>query len=81
MLGCPSKTNEDVNPTRVTDIGMNPEELKFARKECQQLLSKGLIEETILQWNCEAFFINKRLEQNRGKKRLINNYQPLNHFL
>ncbi|GJU95021.1 putative reverse transcriptase domain, viral movement protein [Tanacetum coccineum] len=32
-------------------------------------------------WACEAFYVNKRSEQVRGKLRLVINYQPLNHFL
>ena len=56
----PLKINEYVNPTRATHIGINPEELKLVQKECQQLLSKGLIEEIVSQWACKAFYVNKR---------------------
>ena len=77
----PFKKNEDINPTRATHTGMKPEELELAHKEWQQLLSEGLIEETVSQLACQAFYVNKRSEQQRGKKRLVINYQPLNHFL
>ncbi|GJS27311.1 putative reverse transcriptase domain, viral movement protein [Tanacetum coccineum] len=50
-------------------------------KECEQLVSQGIIEPTTSPWACEAFYLNKRSEQVRGKLRLVINYQPLNHFL
>ncbi|QHN88716.1 polyprotein [Arachis hypogaea] len=40
------KKNEDVNPTKATHSGMNPEDLKLARAECAALLVQGLIEPT-----------------------------------
>jgi hypothetical protein len=60
---------------------MNPEHYQLALQELQQLQSEGLIEPTTSQWACEAFYVNKRTEQIRGKLRLVINYQPLNHFL
>lgn len=41
----------------------------------------SLIEPTRSEWICEAFYVNKRLEQARGKLRLVINYKPLNSFL
>ncbi|GKD54736.1 hypothetical protein Tco_1288123 [Tanacetum coccineum] len=41
----------------------------------------SIIEPTTSLWACEAFYVNKRSEQVRGKLRLVINYQPLNHFL
>ncbi|KAK9010365.1 hypothetical protein V6N11_036876 [Hibiscus sabdariffa] len=60
---------------------MNPEHQKLAEAECNDLLQQGLIEPSDSQWACEAFYVNKRSEQARGKLRLVINYQPLNHFL
>ncbi|GJS28649.1 putative reverse transcriptase domain, viral movement protein [Tanacetum coccineum] len=45
------------------------------------MVSQGIIEPTTSPWACEAFYVNKRSEQVRGKLRLVINYQPLNHFL
>ncbi|KAK9032918.1 hypothetical protein V6N11_017960 [Hibiscus sabdariffa] len=59
-----------------------PEEhQRLAETECNELLQQGLIEPSDSQWACEAFYVNKRSEQARGKLRLVINYQPLNHFL
>ncbi|KAK8493538.1 hypothetical protein V6N12_055103 [Hibiscus sabdariffa] len=60
---------------------MNPKLQKLAEAECNELLHQGLIEPSDSQWACEAFYVNKRSEQVRGKLRLVINYQPLNHFL
>ncbi|KAK4383784.1 polyprotein [Sesamum angolense] len=50
-------------------------------EECNQLLALGLIEPTKSNWACPAFYVNKRIEQIRGKKRLVIDYKALNHFL
>ncbi|GJZ84070.1 hypothetical protein Tco_0649409 [Tanacetum coccineum] len=60
---------------------MNPDHYQFAKEECEQLVSQGIIEPTTSPWACEAFYVNKRSEQVHGKLRLVINYQPLNHFL
>lgn len=73
--------NEDINPTRASHRGMNPDHYDLAQKELAQLQQEGLIEPTTSQWACEAFYVNKRAEQVRGKLRLVINYQPFNHFL
>ncbi|WVY95147.1 hypothetical protein V8G54_034235 [Vigna mungo] len=77
----PFKLNEDVNPTKATDPGMTPSDLQLARQECQELLTQGLIEPTHSNWACQAFYVEKRSERVRGKKRLLIDYKPLNHFL
>ena len=77
----PFKLNEDVNPTKASHPGMTPDDLKLAQEECSQLLKLGLIEPTTSSWSCQAFYVNKRTEQIRGKKRLVIDYKPLNHFL
>lgn len=60
---------------------MSPTELQAAQEECQQLLTQGLIEPTKSEWACTAFYVNKRSEQVRQKKRLVIDYRPLNLFL
>jgi len=49
--------------------------------ECQKLLKLGLIEPTTSDWACQAFYVEKRSEKVRGKKRLVIDYRPLNLFL
>jgi len=73
--------NEDINPTKASHMGMNPEHLVAAHKKCSKWLQQSLIEIFNSQWAYEAFYIKKRAEQNRGKIQLIINYQPLNLFL
>ncbi|PKI76592.1 hypothetical protein CRG98_002901 [Punica granatum] len=77
----PFKKNEDINPTKASHSGMNPEHQKLATVECAELLQQDLIEPFDAPWACETFYVNKRSEQVRGKLRLVINYQPLNHFL
>ena len=72
---------EDVNPTKATHPGMSPSDLQLARQECNELLRQGLIEPTQSNWACQAFYVEKRSEKIRGKKRLVIDYKPLNHFL
>ncbi|KAH9697817.1 hypothetical protein KPL71_023772 [Citrus sinensis] len=77
----PFKLNEDLNPTKATHPGLPPSELQLAQTECAELLAQGLIEPTTSPWACQAFYVNKRAETLRGKKRLVIDYQPLNQFL
>ncbi|KAL4556459.1 hypothetical protein LXL04_039112 [Taraxacum kok-saghyz] len=77
----PFKQNEDVNPTKASHPGMNPDHYQLAVQECDDLVEQGVIESTTSPWACEAFYVNKRNKQTRGKLRLVINYQPLNHFL
>jgi hypothetical protein len=81
FIKLPFKLNEDINPTKASHSGINPEHKTLAQDECAQLQAQGLIEPTDSQWSCEAFYVNKRSEQKRGKLRLVINYQPLNNFL
>ncbi|KAH9716873.1 hypothetical protein KPL71_021611 [Citrus sinensis] len=60
---------------------MSPSDLLFAKQECSQLLQQGLIEPTDSDWACQAFYVEKRSELVRGKKRLVIDYQSLNSFL
>ncbi|XP_027158389.1 uncharacterized protein LOC113760009 [Coffea eugenioides] len=57
------KKNEDINPTKASHSGMNPNDTKLAEQECQELLKFGLIEISHSQWACQAFYVNKRSEQ------------------
>lgn len=59
---------------------MNPDHYQLALEECDQLVAQNIIEPTSSPWACEAFYVNKRSKQVRGKLRLVINYQPLNHF-
>ncbi|KAG8488426.1 hypothetical protein CXB51_016475 [Gossypium anomalum] len=81
FINLPFKKNEDINPIKASHTGMNPEHLLLAEQECKELQQQDLIEPSNSQWACEAFYVNKRSEQIRGKLRLVINYQPLNHFL
>ncbi|RDX83586.1 hypothetical protein CR513_35475, partial [Mucuna pruriens] len=81
FIRLPFKLNEDVNPTKATHPGMTPSDLLLARQECHELLRQGLIEPTQSNWACQAFYVEKRSEKLRGKKRLVIDYKPLNHFL
>jgi hypothetical protein len=81
FIKLPFKLKEDINPTNATHPGMTPNDLKPAQEECSQLFKLGLIEPTTSSWACQAFYVNKKSEQVRAKKRLVTDYKPLNHFL
>lgn len=46
--------------------GMNPEHQNPAEQECKEQQQR-LIEPSNSQWACKAFYVNKRVEQARGK--------------
>ena len=73
--------NEEVNPTKATHAGMTPYDLILAKEECAQLLAQGLIKLITSNWACQTFYVEKRSEKTRGKKRLVIDYNPLNLFL
>ncbi|XP_060960793.1 uncharacterized protein LOC133031328 [Cannabis sativa] len=81
FISLPFKLNEDINPTKASHPGMNPEHQHMASNECKELEQQGLIEATSSPWACHEFYVNNRLEQARGKQRLVINYKPLNEFL
>ena len=60
---------------------MTPSDRQTALEECQNLLKQGLIEPTNSDWACQAFYVEKRSEKVRGKKRLVIDYRSLNLFL
>ena len=62
---------EDINPTKASHLGMSLLDLLFAKQECSQLLQQVLIEPTDSDWACQAFYVEKRSELVRGKKRLV----------
>ena len=59
----PFKKNEDINLTKASHRGMNPEHLALAIQELSTLLSECLIEPTTSPWACEVFYVNKHVEQ------------------
>ena len=77
----PFKLNEGINPTKAVHPEMSPSNRTAVFEECQQLSKQGLIELTKSDWACQAFYVNKRSEQVRGKKKLVIDYRPLNQFL
>ena len=81
FIHLPFKKNEEVNPTKASHRGMNPEHLALAKQEISTLLTEGLIEPTSSPRACEAFYVNKHAEQIQEKLRLVINYQDRNHFL
>ncbi|KAH9698032.1 hypothetical protein KPL71_023850 [Citrus sinensis] len=81
FIKLPFKLNKYINPTKGIHPGMTPSDLKLAQAECSQLLAQGLIEPAYSDWACQAFYVEKRSELLRGKKRLVIDYQPLNCFL
>ena len=81
FISLPFKKNEDINPTKTSHLGMNLKHQQMAKKECEELRQQGLLEDTRSPQACHAFYVNKRIEQTKGKQRLVINYQPLNHFL
>ncbi|EOX92650.1 Polyprotein, putative [Theobroma cacao] len=48
----PFKHNEDINPTKATPSGMNPDHQNLAEQECKELLQQGLIEASNSQRAC-----------------------------
>ena len=60
---------------------MNSKHLVLAKQELSTLLTEGLIEPMTFPWACEAFYLNKHVEQIQGKLKLVINYQDLIHFL
>ena len=59
---------------------MTPFNLKLAQEECSQLFKQCLIEPTDSEWACQAFYVEKRSEIVRGKKRLVIDYQSIKLF-
>ncbi|XP_070017294.1 uncharacterized protein [Nicotiana sylvestris] len=65
FIKIPFKKNENINLTKASHSGMNPDHLQLAKKECEELLEFDLTEPSDSQWACEAFYVNKRAEQTR----------------
>ncbi|XP_075099164.1 uncharacterized protein LOC142176027 [Nicotiana tabacum] len=70
LIKLPFKKNENINPIKASHSGMNPDHFQLAKKELEELLEFDLIEPSDSQWACEAFYINKRSKQTRGKFRV-----------
>lgn len=77
----PYKDDYKGKPCKSRAIPMNVEYQKLCSEEIKNLLSKGLIRESISPWNCYGFYVNKHSEQIRGIPRLVVNYKPLNKVL
>jgi len=60
---------------------MNEELLQYFQKEIKDFLDKGLIQKSKSPWSCAAFYVNKKVELERGTPRLVINYKPLNQAL
>lgn len=54
---------------------------KECKEEIEELLKKGFIKKNSTSYSCATFYVNKRLEQIRGNKRLVINYKPLNEHV
>ena len=65
LIHLPFKKNENVNPTKASHKGMNPEHLALAKQEISTLLTEELIEPTSSPCACEAFYVNKHVQQLR----------------
>lgn len=61
-------------PIKQRATRMTPEERKLAKKETEELLKLGVIEESFSEWATPAHFVPKK----GGKKRLVFNYRALN---
>lgn len=62
-------------------IGMSPQLKEECAQEIKQLLEKKMIQPSTSMFSCAAFYVNKRAELTRGKKRLVVNYKPLNAII
>ena len=62
FVALPFKQNVDINPTKASHVGMNPEHLALTIQECIDLQQQGLIKPTDSSWACEAFYVNKKSE-------------------
>lgn len=68
-------------PTKARPIQMNAETLDFCQKEIADLLAKNIIRKSKSPWSCAAFYVMKNAELERGSRRLVINYKPLNDVL
>ena len=73
--------NEKKNHTKARPIQMNAETVKFFKKEIQDLLEKKLIRNSKFPRSCDALYVQKNAEIERGTPRLVINYKPLNKVL
>nr|DBA06665.1 TPA_asm: polyprotein [Welwitschia mirabilis virus 2] len=59
-------------------IRMSEDDNEEIRNQIQELLQKGLIEESNSQYSFGAFIVRNHSEEKRGKARMVINYKPLN---
>ena len=60
---------------------MNAETVEFCKKEIHNLIEKKLIKNSKSPWSCAAFYVQKKVEIERGTPRLVIKYKPLNKVL
>ena len=60
---------------------MNHELMDVCKAEIEDLLRKGIIRNSRSPWSCQAFYVQKNAEIERGVPRLVINYKPLNKVL
>ncbi|GKC45396.1 putative reverse transcriptase domain, viral movement protein [Tanacetum coccineum] len=56
FVSLPFKQNEDVNPTKASHPGMNPNHYQLAKEECEQLVSQGIVKPTTSPWASDDKF-------------------------
>ena len=69
------------HPQKGSHVGMPPTQKQQANEEYDQLVKQGVVSTTNSLWACKAFYVNNRVEQARGKLRLVIDYKPLNQYL
>jgi len=74
-------SNEHTIPTKARPTQMNSALLEHCKKEIQTLLDKQLIRPSKSPWSCATLYVNNATEKERGFRRLIINYKPLNKVL
>jgi hypothetical protein len=73
--------DEKTIPTKARPIQMNHKLTIHYQKEINDLLDKNIISSSKSSWSCDAFYVNKNSEIERGVPCLVINYKPLNKSL
>ena len=68
-------------PTIARPIQMSQELMDTCKAEIEDLLKKGIIQNSRSPWSSPAFYVQKNAEIERGVPRLVINYKPLNKVL
>ncbi|GJS83600.1 putative reverse transcriptase domain, viral movement protein [Tanacetum coccineum] len=83
FVSLPFKQNEDVNPTKASHPGMNPDHYQLAKEECEQLVSQGIIEPTTSTWASDDKFLlsqKKSLIQHLADARVLSKFDLKSGF-